>query len=276
VIKRNLIDVLFLGVLGLAQGVGALPEREFKEARIGPGDLLEIQVLESTEMSRQVKVSAFGTIQLPLLGEFLAVDLTTSQLGAKIASLLNDEYLQNPHVSVIVLESSSLKVNVLGAVGQAGTYPIDGATRLLDVLLKAGGIKSNSQGTATLIRKGQENTVVDVRSLLQGENLENNLVLQPGDLITVAGPAQIQVLIFGEVAQAGLFRVDDDMTLLRVISMAGGTSDRAAKGKVKIFREAEGGKIEEIKVDLNDILKGKHEDILLHDGDRILVPKTFF
>ena len=259
-----------------AQDIHTEVEPGFQAVRIGPGDLLEIQVLESAEMSRQVRVSASGTIQLPLVGEFLATDLTSSQLAAKINSLLNVEYLQNPHVSVILLENAGQKVTVVGAVAQPGTFPIDGTTRILDVLLQAGGIRANSSGQAALIREGQQEAVVDVGALMNGENLANNLPLRSGDLISVAGPDQIRVMVFGEVSQTGMFRIDEDMTLLQVISIAGGTTDRAAKGKVKIYRDVDGAKAQEIKVNLDDILKGKREDVPLQDGDRIVVPKTFF
>ena len=248
----------------------------FSVTRLGPGDVVEIQVLESQEMSRQVRVSTAGTIQLPLIGEFLAAGLTTTQLAAKISSLLNVEYLRNPHVSVILQETSYSKVTLLGAVKEPGVFPVDGRTRLLDLLLVAGGIRTNATGTATLIRDNEPHRTLDVKSLLEAKSLEENVVLKPGDIVKVIGPGLIDILIFGEVRSPGWFQVDENTTLLKVVSLAGGASDRAAKGKVRIYRSKAGKEEEVIKVDLEDVIKGKSEDIVLQDGDRIVVPKTFF
>jgi polysaccharide export outer membrane protein len=270
-------SALAAGVLPAQEAAPSFPETTpVPETRVGPGDLLEIQVMESAEMSRQARVSAGGLVQLPLVGEFLAAGLTTSQLGAKIASLLEAQLLQNPHVSVLVLESQAEKITVLGAVSNPGRYQVDGTTRLLDAVFQAGGVTQSNRGTATLIRPGHGEIAVDLQTLLAGQNLEENVLLQPGDIINVIAVPKIDVYVFGEVGQPGWFQIDADTTLMRLISLAGGTSGRAAVNKIKIFRETGSGKLEEMRADLDKILKGEAEDLILMPNDRVVVPKTFF
>lgn len=112
------------------------------EYRIGPQDLLEIQVFGVDELNRTVRVNTGGYISLPLVGLIMAGGLTSEQLEQRLSSQLAKDYLQDPHVSVFIKEYTSQRVTVEGAVKKPGVYPIKGHTTLLQTLAAAEGLVS--------------------------------------------------------------------------------------------------------------------------------------
>jgi len=107
--------------------------------RIGPGDLLVIDVFRVDEFDRRVRVNVRGNISLPLVGEIQAAGKTSVELEKSIASILARDYLQDPQVSVFIEEYTSLRVTVEGQVKRPGVYPISGRTTLLQALALAEG-----------------------------------------------------------------------------------------------------------------------------------------
>jgi len=108
--------------------------------RIGPQDLLELQVFAVDALNRTVRVNSRGFISLPLIGLVRAAGLTSEELEASIAEKLAEKYLQNPQVSVFIKEYTSQRVTVEGAVKKPGIYPIRGRTSLLQTLAAAEGL----------------------------------------------------------------------------------------------------------------------------------------
>jgi polysaccharide export outer membrane protein len=122
-----------------AAAVAAAADEEY---RIGFSDLLEISVFQVKELDRSVRVNSRGVITLPLLGAIKAGGLTASELEAEIAKRLQENYLQDPQVSVFIKEYTSQRVTVEGEVEKAGIYPITGKTTLLQSIALAGGLKA--------------------------------------------------------------------------------------------------------------------------------------
>ncbi|MFO1422310.1 MAG: polysaccharide biosynthesis/export family protein [Candidatus Competibacteraceae bacterium] len=121
--------------------------------RIGPGDLLKIEVFGVPDLSRSVRVNASGQIFLPLIGMIQAGDLTADQLAAEIAARLAKEYLQNPQVTIFIEEFTSQRVTVTGAVKTPNVFPLKGRTTLLQVVAQAGGPTSvASLGAVKVLR----------------------------------------------------------------------------------------------------------------------------
>ena len=107
---------------------------------IGANDVLAINVWKEPEISRSVPVRADGKISLPLIGELQAGGQTPRQLQQEIAKRLQS-YISEPEVTVIVTESKSQKVNILGMVARPGAYLLTGSTTVLDAVAMAGGFK---------------------------------------------------------------------------------------------------------------------------------------
>ena len=107
--------------------------------RIGPGDLLKVEVFGAPDLNRSVRVNASGQISLPLIGAIKTGGLTAEQLAADIAARLAKDYLQNPQVTIFIEEFTSQRVTVTGAVKTPNVFPLKGKTTLLQVVSQAGG-----------------------------------------------------------------------------------------------------------------------------------------
>lgn len=110
------------------------------EYRIGPSDLLEINVFQVADLNRTVRVNTSGDISLPLIGVLQAGGRTVQELEAEIAKKLDASFLQNPQVTVFVKEFTSQRVTLEGAVRKPGIYPLTGKTTLLQSIAMAEGL----------------------------------------------------------------------------------------------------------------------------------------
>lgn len=108
--------------------------------RIGPLDLLQIQVFQVEDLDREARVNTSGFISLPLIGAIQAGGKTVQEVEREIAAKLSQSYLQNPQVSVFVKEFTSQRVTVEGAVRKPGIYPITGRTTLLQAVALSEGM----------------------------------------------------------------------------------------------------------------------------------------
>ncbi|MFZ1324634.1 MAG: polysaccharide biosynthesis/export family protein [Candidatus Contendobacter sp.] len=111
-----------------------------EDYRIGPQDLLELQVFSVEALNRTVRVNSRGYVSLPLVGLVQAAGLTSEQLEESLSEKLSKEYLQNPQVSVFIKEFISQRVTVEGEVKKPGVYPLKGRLTLLQVLATAEGL----------------------------------------------------------------------------------------------------------------------------------------
>ena len=148
---------------------------------IGAEDVLFIHVWREEAISRQVPVRIDGKISLPLIDEVQAVGLTPLQLKDVIIEKLN-KFIENPNVSVIVIEANSFKVYVSGQVRTPGVHRLRGETTLLQIIPMAGGFTEwADQKKILILRKedGKEKRItVNYRKLIKGEG--TNLVLKAG------------------------------------------------------------------------------------------------
>lgn len=257
-------------------------EKDAVEFKIGAKDLLEISVFGLEELNRTVRVSEEGKISLPLLGEIQVGGLTKTELEKKISQLLEEEYLQNPQVTVFIKEYQSKRVFMLGAVGKPGPYELLGRQTLLHLISQAGGLTNDAGDEIIIIRKLQDGTNTSFRIpiddlILEGDT-ELNIPLEPDDIVNIPADKAVFVYIFGQVRNPGALEVKKSNmpTLLRAIAQAGGFTDRASKSGVIIKRIDQEGKETQIKVNVKDIIKGKRKDIPLKENDLVYVPESIF
>jgi polysaccharide export outer membrane protein len=156
--------------------------------RIGPEDVLEIDVWNKAELSRKVPVRPDGRISLPLVNDIEAAGLTPMELRDRLLARLA-EYMAAPEVSVIVTEVRAFKVSVLGEVGRPGRFELKGRIRLVDALALAGGLtpfasrsnlvvlRSNGAGLATHRFDYDKLRAADARVF--------NFFLEPDDVVFV-------------------------------------------------------------------------------------------
>jgi len=125
---------------------------------IGNGDLLDLEVFDVKELSREVRVSQTGSIGIPLVPVRLHVaGLTEVQAEQKISEVLEANGLvSHAEVSISVKERKSKPITVVGAVQHAMVYQADRAVTLLEVLAEAGGVANDAGDTVIVNRPAQE------------------------------------------------------------------------------------------------------------------------
>jgi polysaccharide biosynthesis/export protein len=156
---------------------------------IGADDVLGISVWKEPEVSRSVPVRGDGRISLPLIGELQASGQTPRQLEQEIAKRLQS-YISEPEVTVIVQDSKSHKINILGMVARPGAYLLTGPTTVLDAIAMAGGFKDFAkQKSIYVLRTGEDGTQkrlpFNYKEVIKGKNPEQNIAVQPRDTVVV-------------------------------------------------------------------------------------------
>lgn len=160
--------------------------------RIGVDDRLQVSVWRNPELSLTVPVRPDGRISVPLLGDVRAGGRLPEEVAADIESRLK-AYLREPKVAVILVELRShefiSRVRVTGAVRQPVSIPWRQGMTVLDAVLQAGGVTDFASANRTrLYRKGEtraETFDIKLESILKRGDLETNLDVRPGDIITV-------------------------------------------------------------------------------------------
>lgn len=237
--------------------------------RVGPADMLAIQVYEEEDLSGEFVVEEDGSVDVPLLGKVAVTGMTPGQIDDTLTAQLAARFLVDPQVSVRVSEYSSRPVQILGAVKKPGTYYLKGNTSLLDVLTLAEGITDESAFELRIQHKAPVGStdVVKLEPLVASG--EGNLALQPGDVIFV--PRGPLVYVSGQVDSPGTVPFLDGLTMMQALNKAGGTTRSANLRTVFILRDGQ-----RIKINAKRILMGKAADIALQPDDHLLVKESAF
>jgi len=175
--------------------LAALKPIASRDYRIGPDDLLEVQVFGVDSLTRSVRVNSRGFISLPLIGNLQVGGLTAQQAEALVVSKLGESYLQDPQVSLFIKEYTSQRVTIEGAVNRPGVYPLHGTTTLLQALAVAGGQGNLSDMSQVMLFRSdangrRETLVYDVERIRGGEMSDPEVVND--DLIVVKrSPARV-------------------------------------------------------------------------------------
>jgi polysaccharide biosynthesis/export protein len=156
--------------------------------RIGPQDLLRIDVWKELEISRTVPVRPDGKISLPLLNDVQAAGLTPMQLAGVIGEGLK-KYITDPQVTVTVSEINSRRIYVTGEVSKAGAFPLLPNMTVLQALSSSGGFTQFARIKNIYVLRKEEGKDVkypfNYKDVVSGKKPEQNILLQPGDVIVV-------------------------------------------------------------------------------------------
>jgi polysaccharide export outer membrane protein len=158
------------------------------EYRIARGDKLRIEVYKDAYLSQSVQVRPDGRITLPLAGDLAAEGLTSIELRDRISGLLK-EYVANPVVTVIVVETVDPVVYVMGEVNNPGSVPIRGALTVLQALAVTGGFKDFANPKdIKILRRGADGATVATIPFNYRDAIKADakvVYLQPGDTVVV-------------------------------------------------------------------------------------------
>jgi polysaccharide export outer membrane protein len=159
-----------------------------KDYRVGPNDLIEVDIFEMENLRRTVRVNAAGAVSLPLIGHVLVGGMTTQEIEARIAERYSEKYLQNPQVSIFVKEFTSERITIEGAVSRPGLFPLTGRITLLRAMAMAGGFGSIANTSEVMVYRNNEQgtrevAVYDVEKIRAGKVPDPQI--QGDDLIVV-------------------------------------------------------------------------------------------
>src|SRR5437764_3004716 len=217
----KLIAVLFaVASLALSQGRGFPPGEvtaNLPAQKIGPRDLIAIQVYDSPELTRTVRIGADGFVRLPMLKQKIKAEaLMPTDLETAVADALKEEGLiVDPFVTITVAEYSSRPISVAGAVKMPLTFQASSPVTLLEAITRAGGLSAET-GPEILISKtqpglnGEQTSLIQrvpVKALLDAADPDSNIKLTGGEEIRV--PEAGKVFIVGNVKKPGAFAVQD-------------------------------------------------------------------
>lgn len=173
--------------LGNAAGSHGAPPSD-ASYRIGPLDVLNIDVWKEPNISRTVPVRPDGKISLPLLNDVQAGGLTPMELSANITQGLA-KFITDPQVTIIVTEMNSQRVYIMGQVMRAGAYPLLPQMTVLQALSSAGGFAqfANVKKIYVLRREQGRETKIhfNYKEVVDGNHPEQDVVLQGGDTVVV-------------------------------------------------------------------------------------------
>ncbi len=258
------------------------PDATLPAQKVGPNDLLWISVADCPELTRNFRVSADGTLALPLLKERIHVtneyplDIETQLTDA----LIKDQILVSPVVTVSVAEYRSVPVSVMGAVKHPITFQAVGNLTLLDALTKAEGLSLDA-GPEILVSKPapaqqtESATVVQripIKGLIDEADPALNIRLYGGEEIRV--PPAGRVYVIGNVKKSGAFPITDgnDTTVMKVIALSEGLLPYANKEAFIYRHEAGKSQRGEIPIQLGRILDRKAPDVPLQANDILYIP----
>lgn len=242
---------------------------------IGAGDLLEMTIFDTPELSGKLRVSNGGDILLPLVGSLHVAGLKAEEAQNLIRQKFVDGgFLKDPQVTVFIAEYATQGVSVLGEVKNPGIYPAFGSHHLLDYISAAQGLTPLAGTSVTVTHASQAGDPQHVKMTAGATpKPENNPEILPGDTIFVERTGIVYVV--GDVARPGGFPMDHDeqLTILQAVALAQGTNSTAAKGSAKLIRTTSQGR-QEIPVNLKKILTAKATDLAMQDNDILFVPSS--
>jgi polysaccharide biosynthesis/export protein len=266
---------------------------------VGPGDVISITYWTPSrdegfkQITYTTTVRPDGKISF-IFADDIYVSGSTAQQIDDILTGLAQKYMRDPRIEVMVKEFKSNSVLLSGQINilqfqlglsGPGVYPLSGKTRVLDIIVKAGGVISGKDvGNADLrqvelIRKGKRYTLNLYNVMFRGD-VSENVVVDNGDIINVPELPTFaeRIYVFGQVVQQGVRKLRDAHDLLNAIALAGGTTPVAVDTDVKIIREYQerNGKPIILSANLDQILKqgDLSQNIRLKDGDVIYVPRS--
>jgi polysaccharide export outer membrane protein len=156
---------------------------------IGPDDILTVVYWRDKEMTTDVAVRPDGKISLPLLNEIQAAGLTPADLRERI-TVESKKFIEEPNVTVVVKQINSRKVFITGEVAKPGPYPLTAPTTVLQLIAMVGGLREYADSKKIAVvrtdKTGKQTMFrFNLKDVIAGKNLSQNIELMPGDTIIV-------------------------------------------------------------------------------------------
>jgi len=271
---------ILAAILFLVASIATAQNAPSTDAPLGARDVVDIKVLQDSNLNTKTTIGDDGKLTMPLLGKVDVSGMTATQAEQHIKSLLESKYMTKADVVLQVLEYGNKPISVIGAVVHPGTIGASGNITLLQAITQAGGLAGGYGKSLYVLRTAAngltERIDIDIEDLMVNGNPDLNLPLSPNDVINVPVDTPLTIYVLGEVMHPGTvqFRRSQTPTLLQALAGAGGPTDRA--GKRVVIKRMVNGKEQTIPVNYKSILSGGRTDVTLMDNDTIYITESFF
>ena len=254
---HNIISKVGLAVLlTIVAGAVTTTSAELQQTyRLGPNDVIRVQVFGEDDLSVERTVDGDGTITFPLLGALSVEGHTVQELQDELTARLRAGYLRHPKVTVFIAKHRNFTVS--GEVRKPGGFEFREGVTIREAIALAEGFSEKANRDEVMVTRLNGDRPQAIPVPLDAPVL-------PNDLIVVSQASRLY--LNGEVGRLGDYMYEKGLTIHKAITMAGGFTQKAAKNRTKVLRMINGHE-ESIPVKLDDPV---------YPNDIIVVPQRFF
>jgi polysaccharide export outer membrane protein len=261
------------------------------EYRIGAGDILEFYSFDEETLNTEVTVRYDGHVSLPLVPDLQIANTTRAEAETMLRTAYT-RIFRDPQVSLIVREPASKTFMVMGDVAAPGIYPFTRATKLVEAVALAGGLRQRSAAASTggfvgvtgqltkafVIRTVNDERQVysyDLRHLGKPGAHASEAQVHFGDIVYVPEGVNL-VYLLGESRNPVIVELTEGMTLLQMLALSGGFNESTAniRSVVIIRAQPDGEQAVVMKVNVREMLK-TGRDLPMQPGDIVYIPRKF-
>ncbi len=215
--------LFFVAIASLYQVAAA------QDYRLGPRDVLSVAVLRHPELSAEkIEVDPGGRIRLPFVGSVVASGKTTGEITAIVRNGLSRQ-LNDPTVTVTLVQSRPRQISVSGAVKTPGLFEIGPNWRISEAIAAAGGLTTSPEtASATFSRQGSPAIMLNLLNVLRNSGSSENRPLQAGDNLRII-ESTIPIRVAGQVVAPGAIEAPRGASISDAIALAGGFAPGASR-----------------------------------------------
>ena len=205
------------------------------EYRIGPGDVVRLQLFGQQNELYELQVSRDGTLQMPKVGPISVAGLDFDEMRRQLSKLIAERFI-GVEASITLGELRSIRIFVMGEARNPGAYTVSSLSNITNALFVSGGVKvSGSLRGARLIRDGRVVAAVDLYDLLLKGDTSSDQRLMPGDVIFIPTVGKTAA-IGGQVKRPAIYELGDEKTIAELLLLAGGYREEASPRFAKLRR----------------------------------------
>lgn len=217
--------------------------------RLGPGDVLDVQLYGQQSKTYSLPVERDGSISFPDLGPMSLGGLDFGKARAMLEGRVRQQMI-GTQARVTLSELRSVRVLVLGDAEQPGSYVVSGLSTVTNALFASGGVKPiGSLRTIEVKRDGRLLRRLDLYSVLLAGDTSDDIRLQSGDAVFIP-PVGPMVSIDGEVKRPAIYELAGERSAADVVALAGGLTPDADARRVTVERITDNGQRTVLMLDL--------------------------
>lgn len=235
-------------------------------------DELVIDVSGYSEATYRLKVAPEGNIRIPQVGPVMVSGLTLDQAKQRITSRLVSTIYSNirsgkTRVDITLGAIRSIKVTIIGEAVVPGTYTLPSVATVYNALYACSGINRNgSYRNIQVVRNNKVVATLDIYEYLVNGIRRNDVRLMDNDVIRIRS-YELRVELKGEVKRPGIYDVKKEETLERIIQYAGGFTENAYLGRIRVFRNGQKDR------EISTIKESDLKTLVMKPGDTYIIEK---